>query len=306
MKRFIILTLCTILFLAACNSNDNHERAKDHSNTKAMRTVTMDDGNKVKIPKNPKRIAVLHPTYVGALVKFGHKPIALPKFVAKNKVLNKATKGIKRIDNTSVEQVAKVKPDLIITSKGDKNYGKLKKIAPTYVFDANQSSYKDTTKKLAQLVNEQHKADQWLKHWEKQLAKDKKALAPMIKGKTASVLQQTPKGIMAFSNHMGRGTEIIYEGYGLKQPKALKQATQKKVATPINEEQFPEYIGDIAVIAQQGNKSPQFEQTQFWKSLNAVKKHRVIKFDVSETQYNDPISLERQRDIFYKALKAMK
>ena len=37
-------------------------------------------------------------------------------------------------------------------------------------------------------------------------------------------------------------------GYGLKQPKALKQATQKKVATPINEEQFPEYIGDIAVV----------------------------------------------------------
>ena len=37
-----------------------------------------------------------------------------------------------------------------------------------------------------------------------------------------------------------------------------------------------------------------------------LSKHRVIKFDVSETQYNDPISLERQRDIFYKALKAMK
>ena len=38
----------------------------------------------------------------------------------------------------------------------------------------------------------------------------------MIKGKTASVLQQTPKGIMAFSNHMGRGTEIIYEGLWLE------------------------------------------------------------------------------------------
>ena len=76
---------------------------------------------------------------------------------------------------------------------------------------------------------------------------------------------------MAFSNHMGRGTEIIYEGYGLKQPKSIKTSNSEKVATPINEEQFPEYIGDIAVIAQQGNKSPQFEQTQFWKSLNAVK-----------------------------------
>ncbi|MDT3996649.1 ferrichrome ABC transporter substrate-binding protein, partial [Staphylococcus saprophyticus] len=32
----------------------------------------------------------------------------------------------------------------------------------------------------------------------------------------------------------------------------------------------------------------------------------VIKFDVTETQYNDPISLEKQRDIFYKALKSKK
>ena len=57
-----------------------------------MRTVTMDDGNKVKIPKNPS--ASLYYIPHGALVKFGHKPIAVPKFVAKNKVLNKAKKAL--------------------------------------------------------------------------------------------------------------------------------------------------------------------------------------------------------------------
>lgn len=325
MKKFLVFILSLTLFLAACssnNSNDNEQsdnksenqssENKDDKNNnnsddeKSEKTFTQDDGEKVKVPQNPRRIAVLHPNYVGALVKFGHTPVAVPEFVDQNEVLDGATKDSERIDNNSVEQVTKQRPDLIITSANDQNINKLKKIAPTVAFDANQSSYKDTTKKLAELVNEQDKADKWLKDWDKKLADDKKELEPFLKGKTASVVQQTPKGIMAFSDHMGRGTEIIYEGYGLKQPDALKEATQTDFATPLSEEQFPEYIGDIAVIAQKGDHEPQFVSTNFWQNLPAVQNEHVISFDVSETQYNDPISLEKQRDIFYKALKEMK
>ncbi|QSY54958.1 ABC transporter substrate-binding protein [Staphylococcus simiae] len=310
MKKLIVLIFCLLLFLAACSNgsqNNDSKNNKDQSdNSKKETTFTTDDGQKVKVPQHPKRIVVLHPSYVGALVKFGHKPVAVPKFIEQNKVLKDATQDIKKIDNTSVEQVVKEKPDLIITTSEDKNFNKLKKIAPTVTFNANKSSYKDTTRKLAQLVNEKSKANAWLKKWEQQLASDKKELQPLIKGKTASVLQQTPKGIMAFSDHMGRGTEIIYDGYGMKQPSPLEKATQTKFATRINEEQFQDYIGDFAIIAQQGDKQPPFEQTNYWKNLTTVKKNHVITFDVSETQYNDPISLEKQREIFYKALKDMK
>lgn len=94
------------------------------------------------------------------MVKFGHKPIAVPEFVEKNKVLNDVTKGIKRIDNTSVEQVTKQKPDLIVTTIQDKNIKKLQKIAPTVAFDSEKSTYKDHAKKLAALANEESKAKQ--------------------------------------------------------------------------------------------------------------------------------------------------
>lgn len=138
------------------------------------------------------------------------------------------------------------------------------------------------------------------------MADDKKELSPLIKGKTVSVLQQTPKGTMAFSDHLCRGTEILYDGYGMKQPKALEKATQDKFATPINPENFKDYIGDFAVIATNGDQPAPFENTNYWNNLLAVKDNQVIKFDVTETQYNDPISLEKQRDIFYKALKSKK
>lgn len=306
MKKLIILVLCLMLFVGACgtNSKQSHSSSKGDKGA-SHQTYTSDNVDKVKVPTDPQRIVVLHPTYVGALVKFGHKPVAVPKFVEQNKVLNEATKGIKRIDNTNVEAVVKEKPDLIITTVEDKNLKKLKKVAPTVAFDAQKSTYKDNTKNLAKLVGEEQKADQWLKDWDAKLAKDKKGLEPFIKGKTASVVQETPKGIMAFSTHLGRGTEIIYEGYGLKQPDKLAEATKSKFATPLKPELFNDYIGDIAVIAQQGDHQPSFENTNYWQNLDAVKNHRVIEFDVSETQYNDPISLEKQREIFFKTLKEM-
>lgn len=34
---------------------------------------------------------------------------------------------------------------------------------------------------------------------------------------------------MAFSDELGRGTEILYSGWGLKQPEDLKKATEKQM-----------------------------------------------------------------------------
>lgn len=300
MKKVLILLVCCMIFISACGGNDVKEKNDSNKNTEQV--FKDDQENKVKIAKNPKRIVVLHPSYIGALVKFGHKPVAVPEFVKQNKVLNNVTKDAEKIDNTSIEQVAKQKPDLIIAPAGDKNIKKLKKVAPTVVFDSKKSNYKETTKKLASLVNEDKKANAWIKKWDKQMSKDKKELEPIIKDKTVSVLQQTPKGTMAFGDNLGRGTEILYGGYGMKRPEALAEATKSKSSTHINSEQFSEYIEDYVVIATQGEQKPDFEKTNYWKNLPAVKKENVIKFDVSETQYNDPISLERQRDILYKAL----
>ncbi|QLK86836.1 ABC transporter substrate-binding protein [Staphylococcus sp. 17KM0847] len=306
MKRLLLLCVCMLLLLAACSSGGSEDKEhKEHQKSETMQTFTSDNGEKVKIPKHPKRIAVLHPTYVGALIKFGHQPIAVSNYVEQNKVLDDATKGIERIDGSNIEQVAKQKPDLIIATVEDKNAEKLQKIAPTVFFNANKSKYRETTKQLAKLVNEEEKAEQWLKDWDQQMEKDKKELASFIKGKTASVVQQTPKGTMAFSDHYGRGTEVIYGGYGLIQPDKLKAATKDKFATPISPETFGDYVGDIVVVAQQGEATPEFQNTNYWQNLEAVKNHRIITLNVLDTQYNDPISLEKQRDIFYEALKDM-
>ena len=307
MKKLSVFMLVLVMLLAACGNSNTEENSKESEGSKSdTKSFTNDSGEKVEVPKNPKRIVVLHPTYVGALVKFGHKPVAVPEFVKQNKVLNDVTKDAKKIDNTNVEQIAKAKPDLIIATSQDKNLNKLKKIAPTVTFDNMKSTYEDNTKLLAELVGEQDKADKWLKEWKAQLSKDKKELEPLIKGKTATILQQTPKGLIAFNDKMGRGGEIIFDGWGLKLPDELKSATKKTSTLTITPEQFDQYLGDYVIIAANGDQKAQFEETNVWKNTDAMKNNHVVKFDVTETQYNDPISLEKQREIFYKAFKEMK
>ncbi|WP_436883298.1 ABC transporter substrate-binding protein [Mammaliicoccus sciuri] len=305
MKKFIVFALSLVLLLAACGSNEGKEKAEetksDSSNTK---TFKQDDGKKVKIPKDPKRIVVLHPTYIGALVKFGHKPVGVLDFVKQNKTLDEATKGATRVGQENIEQIAKTKPDLIITTKEDKNAKKLKKIAATVQLDSMNSDYKEVTKELGSIVNEQDKADKWVKDWEEKLEQDKKDLGNKVDGKTITVIQSSPKGLMAFGKSLGRGTEIIYDGYGMSMPEKLDKKIKNEYSMPISEEELTEYTGDYIILATMG-ETPQFTKTNNWKNLKAVKEGHVITLDASNTAYNDPISLEKQREIILKQLKDM-
>lgn len=306
MKKLMFIALCLILLLAACSNNDSKDKSNesknDNSSTKIFKQA---DGTKVKIPKNPKRIVVLHPTYIGALVKFGHKPVGVIDFVDQNKTLDAATKGIKRVGQNNIEQITKTKPDLIITTKEDKNANKLKKIAPTLQMDAMKSNYKETTKELGEIVNEKEQADKWVKDWEQKVKADKKELGNKVQGKTITALQATPKGLTAFGENLGRGTEIVYGGYDMKQPQKLEDKTKNAYMTTISEEELSEYTGDYIILATSGEKPP-FTQKENWKNLKAVKEDHVINLDLQDTQYNDPISIEKQRKIIFNQLKNMK
>lgn len=307
MKKILVLLLIAFVVLAACGNKDNSKNKSSNksSDNKQTKTFTQNNGTKVKIPKDPKRIVVLHPTYIGALVKFNHKPVGVIDFVKKNKTLDKATKGVKRVGQTDIEQIAQTKPDLIITSKEDKNIKKLKKIAPTVQFDSKKSNYKETTIQLGEIVNEKAKAKKWVKDWNHQMAQDKEKLGEKIKDKTITAVQSTPKGLVAFGKSLGRGTEIVYDGYGMQMPKALEDKVHNSYNAQISQENLTTYTGDYIILATNGDK-PAFTKTNNWQNLNAVKKGHVITLDASDTTYNDPISLEKQRKIILKQLNNMK
>lgn len=91
----------------------------------------------------------------------------------------------------------------------------------------------------------------------------------------------------------------------MQMPKALEDKVHNSYNAQISQENLTTYTGDYIILATNGDK-PAFTKTNNWQNLNAVKKGHVITLDASDTTYNDPISLEKQRKIILKQLNNMK
>lgn len=117
LKKLLYFMLCLLLFLTTCGDNTESKDATSTEGSK-MKTYTTDEGSKVKIPKKPKRALDLTANY-GNFKKLGVKPIAITSVFPNSKYLDMAK--FKKIDPEDVEAAAKLKPDLIITYKENKN-----------------------------------------------------------------------------------------------------------------------------------------------------------------------------------------
>lgn len=314
----LLISALFLIILVACNNENEPDRVDSNeeeineeaqndatSDSDETKIFTTDSGDEVEVPVDPKKIVVLHPAYVGALVMFGHDPVGVPFYVDQDEVLNEVTEGIERIDPEDVEAITNLEPDLIIATATDPNLNKFKQIAPTVTFDAMISTYKDNTRLLGELVGEEEQAQAWLEEWEETMAEDAKKYTDLIEGKTLSIFQSTPKGLISFNTDYGRGGEILYDGYGFVQPDALAEVTKDQFNVELSTEELPEYAGDFIVLATVGNEESPVIETKVWENLDAVQAGRVIELDLAVTRYNDPISLEFQRKLIKEQLDAM-
>lgn len=279
------------MFLAACGNGSKNSESKDDKGTK---TYTTDDGSKVKIPKNPKRVLVLTANY-GNFKKLGVKPVAITNVFPDSKYLDMSK--VKKIDPENVEAAAKLKPDLIITYKENKNNKKLAKIALTVPIKVQDMDYKDTHIEIGKLVNKEAKA--------KKQAKDGKEIKKAIgKDNTFSIMDIQAKDIYQFGPRFGRGSEAIYEGFKLKEDPEAKQAMPKEKFMKVPKEKFNTYSGDYLLLPTKDGKKPNndFVKSNTWKNNKAVQNGNVIYYSMDEAIYADLISVEKQAELFKKEL----
>ncbi|QLK86657.1 ABC transporter substrate-binding protein [Staphylococcus sp. 17KM0847] len=295
MRKLLVPLLVLVLVLTACSQSSSDNKSKKEM--KSIELKTADGKEKVDIPKNPKRIAVLAPTYAGGLKYLDANLVGVVDSVDQSPILAEKLKGTEKIGAEDVEKIASLKPDLIITYNTDKNLKKLQKIAPTLAIDYGQYNYLEQQELLGTIVGKEDKAKKWKQDWEEQTAKDSKDIQEHLgKDTTVSIFEDFDKKIYAYGKNWGRGSEVIYQAFGLQMPDDLEKATDKQGWTEISKEEIAKYAGDIVVSAQSKDSSqPDFQKTDMWKNLPAVQNDRVIKVDTSVYWYNDPYTLEVMR-----------
>ncbi|CAM4154372.1 ferrichrome ABC transporter substrate-binding protein [Staphylococcus schweitzeri] len=302
MKKLLLPLIILVLVLAACG---NQGGKNDKAETKSYK---MDDGKTVDIPKNPKRIAVVAPTYAGGLKKLGANIVAVNQQVDQSKILKDKFKGVTKIGDGDVEKVAKEKPDLIIVYSTDKDIKKYQKVAPTVVVDYNKHKYLEQQEMLGKIVGKEDKVKAWKKEWEETTAKDGKEIKKAIgQDATVSLFDEFDKKLYTYGDNWGRGGEVLYQAFGLKMQPEQQKLTGKAGWAEVKQEEIEKYAGDYIVSTSEGKPTPGYESTNMWKNLKATKEGHIVKVDAGTYWYNDPYTLDFMRkDLKEKLIKASK
>lgn len=305
MKKLIVPLLMLVLLLAACGNNSNSSSNSDSDNDKKAETKSykMDDGKTVDIPKDPKRIAVVAPTYAGGLKKLGANIVAVSNQVDQSKVLKDKFKGVTKVGEGDVEKVTKEKPDLIIVYSTDKDIKKYQKIAPTIVVDYNKHKYLEQQEMLGKIVGKEDEVKKWEQDWKDTTKKDGQEIKDKIgEDSTVSLFDEFDKKLYTYNDNWGRGGEVLYQAFGLKMQPEQDKLTKKEGWAEIKQEEIEKYAGDYIVTTSEGQPTPGYESTNIWKNLKAVQDDHVVKVHAGTYWYNDPYTLDFMRKDLKKKL----
>lgn len=276
-RRFLAaaLAVATAATLAACGSGDSDTAASD------TRVVQHAMGE-TKVPANPQRIVVIDSPHTDALVSLGIKPVGAAVAAAnegfpgylRDKLDGTANVGL--IASPSIEEIAKLKPDLIIGSKvrHEKLYPQLSAIAPTVYSVDTGTNWKEQANITALSVNRSQQMTEQLAKLDARAAEvGRKVGAP---GTSVSIVRWRANGTFRiYGPETFSGSVITAMGFGIP-PKPWGPYSMIEPSL----ENFGEINGDYVFHTPGANSAAtQRTVTDRWGALPAVAANRAFAVD---------------------------
>lgn len=304
-RSFFCTMLCAMLVVATllvgCSSSGSS------SSGEAMRTVKTDKGE-VSIPVHPKK--VFSDYYLGEFLAVGVKPVIASPYALNNPFLKDYIDGIKPMNvksaETSLEMIAKAKPDLIVTIT-EADYEKYSEIAPTVYIKDGKRTDEQLFRYIADLVGKSKEADAYIDKFNKRVKETKPEIQKIVGNRTVSIVEAWPQQVYVIGSHFARGGSILYDMWGLKAPEKVQKelVDGKKQYKVVSVEALPEYAGDFILYGVLANTDSSFiEDSDLWKNLDAVKNNRILKYEQVAFMHRDPITLNAQLDMFLKFFRS--
>lgn len=248
------------------------------------------------VSAQPQRVVAVSTGQSDALLTLGIAPVGVgspdgtetvPQYL-KDAFPDKASELQKTVSigsrtEPSVEEIAKLKPDLILVNKAGKGdsaalYKSLSAIAPTVVTEGTGVNWKSDFLLLADALGKRDAAQQRLDAFH--------ASAKALAGKV------TPKQTVSFLNQSGQRTRVygvssfagsIAEDAGVARPAA--QSFKGKTSRDISSEELDKADAAWIFYGVKGGKNSKLESLPLWKTLTAVKNEHAVAVD------NDPFYL---------------
>ncbi len=301
MKKWLLpMFMIVVLVLAACGNKE--EKADEGSKDKASaETITyQSESGPIEVPANPKRVVVLS-SFVGDLLKLGVNVVGIDSWSKDNPNFQDEIKDAVVVENTDIEKIIELDPDLIIGLNGIENADKLAEIAPTVLFTYGKVDYLQQFIEIGKVVNKEKEATDWVKDFKERAAESGKKIKEKIgEDATVTVAEMFNKQMYVYGDNWGRGTEILYQEMGLKMPEKVKQDALKPGYFAISTEVLNEYAGDYVIFSTFKGEDSAIKNAAWFKDLEPVKNGHLFEVNGNEFYFNDPITLDYQLDFFEK------
>ncbi|MFF2177760.1 iron-hydroxamate ABC transporter substrate-binding protein [Lysinibacillus sp. NPDC058147] len=301
MKKWLLpMFMMVVLVLAACGNKE--EKTEEGSKDKASaETITyQSESGSIEVPANPKRVVVLS-SFVGDLLKLGINVVGVDSWAADNPNFQDEIKDAVVVENTDIEKIIELEPDLIIGLNGIENADKLAEIAPTVLFTYGKVDYLQQFIEIGKAVNKEKEATEWVKDFKARAAEAGTKIKEKIgENATVTVAEMFNKQMYVYGDNWGRGTEILYQEMGLKMPEKVKEGALKPGYLAISTEVLNEYAGDYVIFSTFKGEDSAIKNAAWFKDLEAVKNGHLFEVSGNEFYFNDPITLDYQLDFFEK------
>ncbi|WP_456277015.1 ABC transporter substrate-binding protein [Bacillus sp. AK128] len=296
----LALLLCFSIFLAGCGSQDeateekpetetqSEEQASEETETNDVREITHAMGT-TPIEGTPQKIVTLYQGATDAAVAFGVKPVGIVESWVQTPIYEylradlEGTPIVGQETQPNLEEIAKLKPDLIIASKlrHEEVYEQLSEIAPTVAHET-VFEYKGTVELMGQAMNQEEKANEIIAAWDARVADFKTKIA-------AKLGEEWPLNV-SILNFRADHARIYYTGFagsilaelGFTRPENQQsedwgiQLTDKESITEMNADVFYIFNEDTPEVAK---SYEEWTNHPLWANLDAVQNDQVYLVD---------------------------
>ncbi|TKH42850.1 ABC transporter substrate-binding protein [Paenibacillus terrae] len=307
-KLFIPLVLLLVVVLSACggnqanhtqNSKSSSSEAASDSKSESTTFVYQSENGPVEVPTHPQRVVVLTRFLTGNVMALGVPLVGVDEMSKTNPNFVEKLEGAEAVTDESLEKIIELNPDLIIGLSDIKNVDKFKQIAPTVTYTYGKVDFLTQQREIGKLLNKEKEAQAWADDFTARAQKAGKEIKAKIGADaTVSVIETFNKQLYVYGDNFGRGTEILYQEFGLAMPKKVKEATQKEGYLALSTEVMKDYLGDYVIFSKNVDEDNSFQNTETYKNIPAVKNQRVFEADAKAFYFNDPLSMEYQLKFF--------
>ncbi|EWG11658.1 ABC transporter substrate-binding protein [Cytobacillus firmus] len=293
-----ILSVFTILFLAACgNSSEQDEKAdKEKEGTKSEDTsYTVEHAmGTTKLDKAPEKVVILTNEGTEALLSMGVTPVGAVQSWTGDPWYDHIADDMKDVQvvgtesEVNVEAIAALQPDLIIGNKmrQEKIYDQLNDIAPTVFAETLRGDWKENFELYAKALNKEDEGKKVLADYDSRIEEIKTSLGDKL-DQEVSIVRFMAGDVRIY--HKDSFSGVILDQIGLTRPEsqnvddfAEKNATKERIPAMDGDVLF--YFtyetgdGEASKLAEEWIEDPLF------KNLKVAQEGNV--HEVSDTIWN--------------------